>query len=165
MTRHPWGARLDRVARLLTRAAGALLGRPDEALLHALTGRKKGGPDEARAAGYGQALGKGRRALETGQFGEALFHFARASELRPEEPWPWHGRGDALQLSGDFEAALSAYDQAIERAPTLALAHNGRGNALKGLGRSEQARAAWERALELDASLPWPAEALSALDG
>jgi Flp pilus assembly protein TadD len=165
MTRHPWGARLDGLVTRLLRLGGRLLGRPDEGLLHELTGRSKGGPEGSSSVGYAQALDRGRRSLETGQFGEALFHFGEAEALRPDEAWPWHGRGDALQLSGDFQAALAAYERAIALAPELALAHNGRGNALAGLGHPELARAAWERALELDPRLPWPAEALSRQDG
>lgn len=165
-SRSPWGPRLDRAFTRLMRLGGWLLGRPDEQLLHELTGRSKGGPEASREGlGYAQALDRGRRLVETGQYGEALFHFGEAARLRPEEAWPWHGRGDALQLSGDFEAALQAYEQAIQRVPSLALAHNGRGNALHGLGRTEQARAAFERALELEPELSWASQALEALDG
>ena len=151
---------IDRVFTRLTRAIGRLVGRPDEGLLHELTGRSKGGPpDVVGNTGYVQHLERGRRAVETGAFGEALHHFSQAAQARPEEAWPWHGRGDALQLSGDFAAALEAYDAALERVG-LPLAHNGRGNALEGLGRLEEARAAWTKALELDPKLSWPRQSL-----
>jgi len=142
------------------RLLGRILGRPDEELLHGLTGRLKGGP-EGTTSTYATDLSAGRRAVETGQFGEALHHFKKAAEARPKEAWPWHGRGDALQLSGDAAGALAAYDEAVSRVPSLGLAHNGRGNALDALGRLDEAVAAWEKALELDPRLSWPAKSLA----
>ena len=144
----------------MLRMGGRLLGRPDEDQLHALTGRNKGGPGPSTSS-YAADLAAGRRAVETGQFGEALFHFDKAARASPSEAWPWHGRGDALQLSGDPGGALAAYDEAIARVPSLGLAHNGRGNALESLGRLDQAALAWERALELDPRLSWPAKSLA----
>ncbi|MCP4807511.1 MAG: tetratricopeptide repeat protein [Proteobacteria bacterium] len=144
----------------LLRIGGRLLGRPDEEQLHDLTGRQKGGPVGTGSTVYAQALTAGRRAIETGENGEALYQFGLAADARPAEAWPWHGRGDALQLSGDHAGALAAYDEAVERVPGLALAHNGRGNALDGLGRREEAVAAWEKALELDPRLSWPRRSL-----
>ena len=158
--RSDWARRLDRPLTLLMRLGGRVFGRPDEGLLHGLTGRLKGGPEGATSS-YASDLAAGRRAVETGQFGEALHHFAKAAEARPGEAWPWHGRGDALQLSGQHAEALAAYDAAVERVPGLGLAHNGRGNALEALGRLDEARAAWERALELDPRLSWPAKSLA----
>lgn len=159
--RSPNVNRFDRVFTRLIRVMGRFFGRPDESLLHELTGRSKGGPvGTVGTSGYGRHLDQGRRAVETGSYGEALHHFATASKARPNEAWPWHGRGDALQLSGDHAGALEAYEAAIERVPELALAHNGRGNALEGLERLEDARRAWTRALELDSRLSWPQASL-----
>jgi tetratricopeptide (TPR) repeat protein len=101
-------------------------------------------------------LEEGRRELAEGRFAEALFHFGRATALDPGDPWPHHGRGDALQLAGDPEAALKAYESALERAPELALSHSGRGNALESLGRVEEAIEAWRDALTRETDLPWP---------
>ena len=159
-SRPPLGRRLDRVLTRLFRLGGRLLGRPDEEQLHELTGRTKGGPPGTASTAYAQALTAGRRAMETGEHGEALYQFGLAAEARPQEAWPWHGRGDALQLSGDHAGALAAYDAAVERVPGLALAHNGRGNALDGLGRLDEAVAAWQKALELDPRLSWPRRSL-----
>jgi len=101
-----------------------------------------------------------RRALQDGHFGEALALFAQAAERDPADPWPWHGRGDALQLSGQHADALEAYRASLERAPLLALSHCGVGNALEGLGRIDEARGAWEQALALEPGLTWATEGL-----
>ena len=93
--------------------------------------------------------------------GEALVQFARAADMAPRDPWPWHGRGDVLQLSGDFAGALDAYDQALQRLPELPVSLLGRGNALEGLERLDEAQAAWRRALELDPELTWAAQGLA----
>lgn len=146
------------------RLLGRLMGRPGEDLLHGLTGRLKGGP-EGSTSTYAADLAAGRRLVETGRFGDALFHFSRAAEARPSEAWPWHGRGDAMQLGGDPAGALEAYDHAVQRVPSLGLAHNGRGNALEALGRLDEAIEAWERALELDPRLSWPAKSLARVRG
>lgn len=160
--RSPRARQLDLWLTRLMRLGGRLLGRPDEALLNRLTGRSKGGGAPGGSAGA-DALLAGRRALEERRYGEALHLLARAAELLPEDPWPWHGRGDALQLSGQHAAALAAYEEALRREPTLALSHSGRGNALEGLGRYDEAREAWAEALRLDPALPWPREGLARL--
>ncbi len=158
--RSPLVNRFDRLFTRLLRLGGRLAGRPDEEMLHELTGRSKGGAAGGTdSSAYLRHLEQGRRDLQAGDFGEALHQFKRASEARSQEPWPWHGRGDVLQLTGDHAAALVAYDEALARAP-LALAHNGRGNALECLGRLEEAREAWRAALDLDPRLSWPRNSL-----
>lgn len=155
--------RLRWAERLLTRGLGAVgrvVGRPDEPLLNRLTGRDKGGEGTAAPTVY-TALAAGRRALADGRLGEALYQFDLATRLDPEEPWAWHGRGDALQLGGGYADALAAYERALALSPNLALAHNGRGNALMGLGRRDEAIAAWREALRLDPQAPWPRESLA----
>jgi len=89
--------------------------------------------------------------------GEALALFSEAAEANPKDPWPWHGRGDALLDSGDPEGALSAYEAALERGED-ALSHLGRGNCLERAGRLDEAVGAFERALELDSALEWARE-------
>jgi len=169
-TRSPWGARLDRWLTGALRVGGRFVGRPSEPLLHELTGRSKGGPEaegqgSARAQAFSTMLADGRRALQDGHFGEALALFAQAAERDPADPWPWHGRGDALQLSGQYADALDAYRASLERAPDLALSHCGAGNALEGLRQISEAREAWDRALALDPDNTWAAEGLARTGG
>ncbi len=157
--------RLDRLLTPLLRLGGRLLRRPSEDLLLDLTGRERGGPSEEGVREGGAALERGRRALDHGQHGEALVQFTQAAAAAPHDPWPWHGRGDVLQLTGDFAGALAAFDEALARVPDLAVSHLGRGNALEGLDRIDEARAAWERALVHDPDLHWAREGLDRTAG
>ncbi len=159
--RHPTARRVDRLLTRVLALAGQVLARPSESLLMGVTGRSRGGPPASSLWEGGKALELGRRALDHGQYGEALVQFARAADMAPRDPWPWHGRGDVLQLSGDFAGALDAYDQALQRLPELPVSLLGRGNALEGLERLDEAQAAWRRALELDPELTWAAQGLA----
>lgn len=163
-SRPPAARQLDRWLTRALNLLGRAWGRPDDGLLTELTGRQRGGGPEPGLGRAAAALAEGRRALTERRFAEALHLFATAAELDPADPWAWHGRGDAFQLSGDHASALQAYQEALERAPGLALAWNGVGNAQEGLGRPEAAEAAWRRSLELDPSLSWPSEGLARLE-
>jgi tetratricopeptide (TPR) repeat protein len=147
------------------RLAGRILGRPSEELLLDLTGRSRGGPVDAPIQEGGQGIERGRRALDHRQYGEALVQFAQAAESAPHDPWPWHGRGDALQLSGDPVGALEAYEAALARIPNLAVSHLGRGNALESLDRLDEARDAWREALKHDPDLDWAQAGLNRIAG
>ncbi|MEE2749996.1 MAG: tetratricopeptide repeat protein [Myxococcota bacterium] len=137
---------------------GRLVRRPGEAELQALAGRT-----QARAVlpNSAERLEAGRAALAEGHLGQALSLFAEAAVLNPEDPWPWHGRGDALISEADPEGALAAYDQAASLAPESGLVEVGRGNALERLGRHEEAIAAWTLALRREPDLEWARAGLS----
>ena len=157
MERHPLGRLLDRLLGPVTGLGGRLLGRPTEDHLQRLTGRSRGGSDQDSGVAL---LERGRAAMSAGRVGEALALFSEAAEANPLDPWPWHGRGDALLDSGDSEGALSAYESALVREED-ALPHLGRGNCLERLGRMDEAVAAFGRALELDSALEWAREGLA----
>ena len=139
--------------------------RPSESTLDALARQDRPAPPiavpTAAELGVTDHLGDGRRAFEDGRYGEALHCFAAHVEAFPEDPWGWHGRGDALQLLGSHEGALEAYDAAIARAPWTGLHQAGRANALRALGREEEAATAVSEALRLDPSLTWIADGLN----
>lgn len=147
------------------RLAGRVLGRPSDDLLQELTGRQRGGPAGVQgSASYLHHLETGRRALETGQLGEALFHFSQATELAPEQSWGWHGRGDALQLSGQHQGAREAYERAVELSPDQALHHGALGNALHALGLRAAAEDTWRHALTLEPGLDLALQGLERLE-
>lgn len=157
--RPAWARRLDRAAGLLGRVAGRLLGRPTDAALTALARQDRPAPPievpTASELGVVDHLGAGRAHFADGRHGEALHAFGEHTRAFPEDPWGWHGRGDALQLLGESDGALAAYDAAVERAPRTGLHHAGRANALRALGRDADAHAAMTEALRLDPSLTW----------
>ena len=154
---------LDRVALLVARIGGKLVGRPPDALLTALASRDRKGtvttsvkqPPLVMASHHIQ---QGQAAFANGSYGEALHHFGVAIEHAPDAAWAWHGRGDALQLSGQYDAALRAYEKAISIDESCGLHHAGRANALASMERLQESNEAWESALERDSSLTWMRE-------
>ncbi len=157
--RPPWARHLDRAAGLAGRVVGRLLRRPDDAALTALARQDRPAPPvrvpTPAELGVVDHLGAGRAAFADGRHGEALHAFGEHTRQFPEDPWGWHGRGDALQLLGDAAGALEAYDAAIARAPRTGLHHGGRANALRALGRRAEADAALAEALRRDPTLTW----------
>lgn len=141
------------------RALGPVLRRPSDGALDALARADRPAPPiavpTAAELGVVDHLGDGRAAFSDGRHGEALHAFGEHVAAFPEDPWGWHGRGDALQLLGSHEDALAAYDAAVERAPRTGLHHAGRANALRALGRTDEARTAAAEALRLDPALTW----------
>jgi len=138
---------------------GAFLPRPTDDALDAFARADRPAPPisvpTAADLGVVDHLGDGRQAFADGRHGEALHAFGAHIDAFPEDPWGWHGRGDALQLMGSHEDALVAYDEAARRAPATGLHHAGRANALRALGRTEEARAAVAEALRLDPGGSW----------
>ena len=143
-----------------TRVLGRVVARPSDAALTSLARADRPAPpiDVPTAADLGviDHLGDGRAAFADGRHGEALHAFGAHVAAFPEDPWGWHGRGDALQLLGSHADALDAYEAAASRAPRTGLHHAGRANALRSLGREAEAARAVERALELDPGLGPP---------
>jgi len=160
--RPPVGRLLDRMVGPLLKLGGRLLGRPEEEVLQDLTGRSRGGLESQPGVA---SLERARAALSAGRVGEALALFAESAAASPEDPWAWHGRGDALLASDDPQGALEAYEEAVKRAPTEGLSQLGRGNALERLGRSDEAVNALQEALVLDPGLDWARAGLERLRG
>jgi tetratricopeptide (TPR) repeat protein len=143
----------------VVRVAGRVLGRPSERQLHHLAQADRPAPPitvpTAAELGIHDHLGDGRAAIAAGRAAEALHHFGLLLEDHPDQPWGWHGRGDALQLLGDHEGALAAYRRAASLQPAQGLHHLGRANALEALGQEQAAAEATRRGLALDPSLHW----------
>lgn len=146
---------------LATRVLGVVLPRPSDGALTRLARADRPAPPiavpTAAELGVVDHLGDGRAAFADGRHGEALHAFGAHVQAFPEDPWGWHGRGDALQLMGSHADALEAYEAAVARAPRTGLHHAGRANALRALGRDAEARDAAAEALRLDPSLTWAA--------
>lgn len=161
--RPPWARHLDRFVVRVVRVAGRVLRRPSERQLHHLAQVDRPAPPiavpTAAELGIHDHLGDGRAAIGAGRPAEALHCFGLLLDDQPDQPWAWHGRGDALQLLGDPEGALAAYTRAAALQPRQGLHHLGRANALESLGREAAADEATRQGLALDPSLHWMRQA------
>ena len=158
-SRSPWGARLDRISLWVARLAGRLVPRPSDTSLRTLARSDRPAPGirvpTAAELGLQNHLEDGRQALGEGRLGDALHSFGQRVEEAPDDPWAWHGRGDALQLLADSEGARAAYGQALALQPQEGLHHMGLANALDALGDRAGADDHTSRALALNPSLSW----------
>jgi len=95
----------------------------------------------------------GKRALETGQPGEALANFKRAAELNPNHPDALFNVALALFQSGQFEQAIRQARLATERDHNHAAAWYIMGLAHLRLGQAEQAVQALTQAHNIDVTV------------
>lgn len=88
--------------------------------------------------------------LERGQPEEALAHFARAVELRPDDAKAQYNLGALLRETGRPDAAIAHLERAVELQPNYVDAQNGLARALAGRGDWDGAMAHLQRSLALD---------------
>ena len=112
-----------------------------EALCRAVLSR------EARHAGALHLLGV--IAMQRGLFEEAVGHFGKAAEIRPDVAIGHHSLGNALAAAGRPEAAAVAIERTLALAPDFAEAHKDLGLTLMAQGRFKDASKSFARALRL----------------
>ncbi len=88
-------------------------------------------------------------AMQRGLANEAVAHFRKAVELRPEIAVGHHSLGKALAAAGRPEVAAVAFEQALALKPDFAEACKDLGMMLMAQGRLKDASARFARALEL----------------
>jgi len=88
-------------------------------------------------------------AMQRGLFDEAVRHFRKAAEVRPDIAIGHHSLGRALLAAGRPDAAAAAFEQAIALKADFAEAHKDLGIALLAQGRFREASGRFARALEL----------------
>ncbi|HVT08300.1 MAG TPA: tetratricopeptide repeat protein [Polyangia bacterium] len=88
--------------------------------------------------------------LEQGQPQEALAHFTRAVELRPEYAKAQYNLGALLRETGRLDTAVEHLRRAVELQPDYVDAQNALARALAGRGDWDGAREHLERSLALD---------------
>jgi len=91
----------------------------------------------------------GRRALEAGEFDEALRRFTAALRLKPEYDAAWLGRGHVLRNLADTDGAIDAYARALKVRPESEEAWMGLAAALRGAGRVKEEVAAYDALLKV----------------
>ena len=84
-----------------------------------------------------------------GQVDEAIAHYRKALEIKPDDVEAHTNLGNALAGSGQFEEAIAHYRKALEIKPDFAEIHANLGNALAGSGQFEEAIAHYRKALEI----------------
>jgi tetratricopeptide (TPR) repeat protein len=85
-----------------------------------------------------------------GDLDEAITHYRKALELKPNYLPALNHLGIALRAKGDVEGAIAEYRAAIDCDPKYAKAHNNLGNALRDKQDLDGAIAAYRAAIALD---------------
>jgi tetratricopeptide (TPR) repeat protein len=89
---------------------------------------------------------------ERGQYREAVNHFRRAVELKPDFIWAWVNMANIYTLGQDYRSAIPTFQRVLELDPNLAVAHNNLGCAYYNMGEVDSARAHYATALKLNSS-------------
>ena len=97
-----------------------------------------------------QTFNRGVRALDKGQYDEALRYLTEAVRLDPDYVEARVDLGAAYAKTGLPEQALDQYEQAFKLEPNVPLLHSNKAAALVILSRWEEAEQAARRALQLD---------------
>ncbi len=98
--------------------------------------------------------------FERGQTDEAMAHFQRTLELKPDYSTAHYNLGGVLRQRGLLDEAIAHFQKALEIQPIYATAHYNLGEALREKGQADKALAHFQRALEIQ---PDYAEAHNAL--
>ena len=94
------------------------------------------------------------------EFGRAVNHFRRATELKPGLAKAHFNLGSGLALQGDFDGALRSFRQVVELDPKLSKAHNNLGLILLCQGKVDEAIPHFRRAIDCDSQTPTSAHEL-----
>ena len=86
---------------------------------------------------------------DRGQIDEAMAHYRKALEIKPDYAEAHNNLGIALAGRGRIDEAIAHYRKALEIKPNYAEAHNNLGIALAGCGRIDEAIAHYQKALEI----------------
>jgi protein O-mannosyl-transferase len=87
--------------------------------------------------------------LQSGKTREAIEHFQRALQLKPDYADAHYNLGIAFAQTDRIEDAINQYEQALRLAPDSAETHNNLGIALKQVGRLDDAISHYEQALRI----------------
>jgi tetratricopeptide (TPR) repeat protein len=88
--------------------------------------------------------------LHQGRVDEALVHFQKAVELRPDYAEAHYNLGQVLYPMGEVDEALAHFRRALEIQPNLAMVHNNLGYALLQAGQAEEALAHFRKAMQIE---------------
>ncbi len=86
---------------------------------------------------------------QKGKVDEAVVHFQKALEIKPDYAEAHINLGDALLQKGNVDEAVVHFQKALEIMPDYAEAHNNLGNALFQKGKVDEAIAHYQMALQI----------------
>ena len=92
----------------------------------------------------------GTTLLNQGNLNEAIQHFERALQIKPDSADAFNNLGGALAKQWKLDEAIQYYERALQLKPDDAEAHNNLGVALADQGKLNEAIQHYERALQLD---------------
>jgi protein O-mannosyl-transferase len=88
--------------------------------------------------------------LQKGLPDEAIIHFQKALEIKPDDAGAEANLGNALLQKGELDDAIAHYDAALEINPGDAKVHYNLGSALLHKDQPDKAIAQYQKALEID---------------
>src|SRR5246127_984006 len=88
--------------------------------------------------------------LKKGQIDDAIDHFTKAIEIKPDEASALVNLGSALLQKGNLDEAIVKYQKALELKPAQASIHYNLANALLARGELDQAIAEYEATLAIN---------------
>ncbi|HXT82299.1 MAG TPA: tetratricopeptide repeat protein [Acetobacteraceae bacterium] len=154
--------RTDRQA-AITRMLDALKTAPDEQTAAALEHQAQKMWLEAGTPAVTLLMGRGMRALESGDNEEALASFSDAITLDPNLAEAWHQRAVAKYHSGDTPGAIRDIEQTLKLEPRDFPALRTLTEIAVGREDWKSAYAAWQKVLEIDPKTPAGEERLKDL--
>jgi tetratricopeptide (TPR) repeat protein len=92
----------------------------------------------------------GNALLKTGDVDEAMVHFQKALEIKPDFAEAHNNLGNFLFQKGSVDEATVHYQKALEIKPDYAVAHYNLGNALIQNGNVDEAIAHFQKALQIN---------------
>jgi|GEM_PF-1882812 len=87
---------------------------------------------------------------ERGLYQDAVSHFKKAIDLKPDFIWAWVNLANLYTLGRDFESAVPTYRKVLELDPNQPVPHNNLGCAFYNMGNVDSARVHYLKALELN---------------
>jgi tetratricopeptide (TPR) repeat protein len=92
----------------------------------------------------------GNALLKMGQVDEAIVHFQKALEIKPDFAEAHNNLGNFLFQKGQVDEAIVHFQKALEIKPDYAVAHYNLGNALLKMGHVDEAIAHFQKALQIN---------------
>ena len=107
----------------------------------------KGAANQPRLRGSPQQ--PRQRSAPKGQVDEAIAHYQKALQIKPDYAEAHNNLGNALLQKGRVDEAIAHYQKALQIKPDNAEAHYNLGNALLQKGRVDEAIAQYQKALQI----------------